>query len=176
MQVGRLYGVEYDGEANQSLGSVVTQQGRCICFPNNMQHRVEPFSLVDRTKPGHRKILAFFLINPYDRVLSTSDVPPQQFGYVLRSFRSYAFLKPISHRWFASEIRKGENRLTRLPKEVFDLIMEHASSMATKEGYPWPMSWEEALKHRELLMAERGRFAVHANGDAYERGYNLCEH
>ena len=84
-------------------------------------------------------------------------------------------LNPISGRWFASEIRQGENRLTRLPKEIFDLIVEHASTMATEEGYPWPMSWEEALKHRKL-MTERGRLAVRANGERYEREYNLCEH
>ena len=80
------------------------------------------------------------------------------------------------YRWFASEIRKSESQLTRLPEEIFNLIMEHASAMATEEGYPWPMSWEEALKHRELLMAQRGRFAVHANDHIYEREFNLSEH
>lgn len=42
-----------------------------------MQHRVSPFSLEDRSKPGHRKILAFFLVDPNLRVISTANIPPQ---------------------------------------------------------------------------------------------------
>ena len=75
-----------------------------------------------------------------------------------------------------SELRKGDSRLTRLPTEVFELIMAHAAAQASEEGHPWPMSWEEALKHRELLMAERGKFAITANGQAYEREFSFCEH
>jgi len=39
-------------------------EGRCIAFPNIYQHRVSPFELRDKSKPGHRKILAFFLVDP----------------------------------------------------------------------------------------------------------------
>ncbi|KAH8919819.1 hypothetical protein BT69DRAFT_1299897 [Atractiella rhizophila] len=73
------YALRGDGPLNQPLGSVVTKQGRCIAFPNYNQHCVSSFSLVDSTKPGYRKILVFFLVDPTkDKVPDTSIVPPQQ--------------------------------------------------------------------------------------------------
>jgi len=53
-----------DGERNQEIGSISTSEGRCIAFPNIYQHRVSPFELIDKTKPGHRKIVALFLVDP----------------------------------------------------------------------------------------------------------------
>ncbi|MGX1808460.1 DUF4246 domain-containing protein [Nocardia sp. NPDC055321] len=76
--VRAIYGLEDEDKLNQFLGSVPTDSGRCVAFPNILQHRVAPFSLTDPTRPGHRKILAFFLVDPTHRVTSTADVPPQQ--------------------------------------------------------------------------------------------------
>ncbi|MDN3020615.1 DUF4246 domain-containing protein [Streptomyces sp. S.PB5] len=73
-----VYGLENEDALNQVLGSASTPQGRCLAFPNILQHRVSEFRLQDPTRPGHRKILAFFLVNPSERIVSTSDVPPQQ--------------------------------------------------------------------------------------------------
>ncbi|MET9348434.1 DUF4246 domain-containing protein [Streptomyces termitum] len=73
-----VYGLENEDALNQVLGSVPTPEGRCLAFPNVLQHRVEPFRLADPGRPGHRKILAFFLVDPARRIVSTSDVPPQQ--------------------------------------------------------------------------------------------------
>lgn len=73
-----VYGLENEGALNQLLGSASTPAGRCLAFPNILQHRVGPFRLTDPTRPGHRKILAFFLVDPSERIVSTSDVPPQQ--------------------------------------------------------------------------------------------------
>lgn len=73
-----VYGLENEDPLNQTLGSVPTPAGRCLAFPNVLQHRVSPFRLADPTRPGHRKILAFFLVDPSQRIVSTSDVPPQQ--------------------------------------------------------------------------------------------------
>ncbi|AWZ07872.1 MULTISPECIES: DUF4246 domain-containing protein [unclassified Streptomyces] len=73
-----VYGLEDEGALNQVLGSVPTPAGRCLAFPNVLQHRVDAFRLADPTRPGHRKILAFFLVDPAERIVSTSDVPPQQ--------------------------------------------------------------------------------------------------
>lgn len=63
---------------NQILGSFTAKAGRCIVFPNVYQHRVAPFELADKTKPGFRKILVFFLIDPKKKVISTHNVLPQQ--------------------------------------------------------------------------------------------------
>ncbi|MFG2710924.1 DUF4246 domain-containing protein [Streptomyces goshikiensis] len=73
-----VYGLEDEDALNQVLGSTSTPAGRCLAFPNVLQHRVGSFRLTDTTRPGHRKILAFFLVDPSERIVSTSDVPPQQ--------------------------------------------------------------------------------------------------
>ena len=73
-----VYGLADEDALNQVLGSVETCAGRVLVFPNILQHRVGPFRLADPTRPGHRKILAFFLVDPTVPVVSTSDVPPQQ--------------------------------------------------------------------------------------------------
>ncbi|WP_314616599.1 DUF4246 domain-containing protein [Streptomyces stackebrandtii] len=73
-----VYGLEDEDALNQMLGSASTPAGRCLAFPNVLQHRVGDFRLVDPTRPGHRKILAFFLVDPSEKIVSTSDVPPQQ--------------------------------------------------------------------------------------------------
>ncbi|KAM4054626.1 hypothetical protein HRG_005454 [Hirsutella rhossiliensis] len=62
----------------QEIGSVLTCQGRAVFFPNIVQHRVMPFSLADRGNPGHRKILALFLVDPAIPIISKANVPPQQ--------------------------------------------------------------------------------------------------
>ncbi|MFJ6615609.1 DUF4246 domain-containing protein [Streptomyces sp. NPDC091289] len=76
--VREVYGLEDEDALNQTLGSASTPSGRCLAFPNILQHRVSPFRLADPTRPGHRKILAFFLVDPSKKIVSTSDVPPQQ--------------------------------------------------------------------------------------------------
>ncbi|MFD8150514.1 DUF4246 domain-containing protein [Streptomyces sp. NPDC059720] len=73
-----VYGLEDEDALNQVLGSAATPAGRCLAFPNILQHRVGSFRLEDPARPGHRKILAFFLVDPLRRIVSTSDVPPQQ--------------------------------------------------------------------------------------------------
>lgn len=73
-----VYGLEDEDALNQTLGSTSTPAGRCLAFPNILQHRVGSFRLTDPARPGHRKILAFFLVDPSERIVSTSDVPPQQ--------------------------------------------------------------------------------------------------
>src|SRR4029077_12048993 len=69
---------EGEDARNQVLGPASAPAGRCLAFPNVLQHRVGSFRLADPTRPGHRKILAFFLVDPSESVVSTSDVPPQQ--------------------------------------------------------------------------------------------------
>ncbi|WP_331728458.1 DUF4246 domain-containing protein [Streptomyces sp. NBC_00158] len=76
--VREVYGLENEEALNQVLGSAATPAGRCLAFPNVLQHRVGAFRLADPARPGHRKILAFFLVDPSTTITSTSDVPPQQ--------------------------------------------------------------------------------------------------
>lgn len=76
--VRRGYNLENGEIINNYLGYVATTNGRTIAFPNLYQHKVSPFSLIDKTQPGHRKILVFFLVDPNTKIISTSDVDPQQ--------------------------------------------------------------------------------------------------
>uniref|UniRef100_A0A8H7K9M8 DUF4246 domain-containing protein n=1 Tax=Bionectria ochroleuca TaxID=29856 RepID=A0A8H7K9M8_BIOOC len=43
-----------------------------------IQHAVSSFSLQDKAKPGHRRFIALWLVDPHQRIISTSNVPPQQ--------------------------------------------------------------------------------------------------
>ncbi|KAL7944157.1 hypothetical protein V8C42DRAFT_327860 [Trichoderma barbatum] len=76
----RVYGTSLDngGPCLQNYGDVQTNQGRLLAFPNVFQHRVSSFRLKDGTKPGHRRFLALWLVDPHERIVSTANVPPQQ--------------------------------------------------------------------------------------------------
>ena len=63
-----------------SQGYALAEEGRLLAFPNLYQHRVAPFQLTDPSKPGERKILVYFLVDPEeDPIPSTRLVPPQVF-------------------------------------------------------------------------------------------------
>ena len=76
--VFKIYGMKNEEAMNQILGNIVAREDLCIVFPNTYQHRVAPFELVDKSKPGYRKILVFFLVDPTTKIISTNNVLPQQ--------------------------------------------------------------------------------------------------
>ncbi|KAJ5175857.1 uncharacterized protein N7482_001734 [Penicillium canariense] len=145
--------VEGNGTTNvtQDLGSVVCQEGRLLTFPNVVQHRVLPFSLKDRTKPGHRKILALFLIDPHRRIISSANVPPQQ------------------EEWGRKRRELVDNLLSQnLPPELQNMVKQDLPSVS--------ISMDEAKSHRLELMEERS-VKAEANNSAFETGdFSLCEH
>lgn len=76
-----VYGVTCQSDSDTTIfehGRVLAREGRLVAFPNVYQSRVEPFELVDKTKPGHQKVVALFLVDPATPVVSTANVPPQQ--------------------------------------------------------------------------------------------------
>ncbi|TFK72606.1 hypothetical protein BDN72DRAFT_815682 [Pluteus cervinus] len=73
-----IFGLEQYGELLQNIGGIETKEGRIITFPNTLQHQVQPFTLADPTRSGHRKILALFLVDPNIRIISTANVPCQR--------------------------------------------------------------------------------------------------
>jgi hypothetical protein len=152
--VEEIYGVRQNGPRVQTLGSVLTRAGRLIAFPNVLQHQVQPFRLADSTKPGYRKILALFLVDPYIRILSTANVPPQQ------------------RDWWAEGVRKQEKgtRLEELPLELKDAVVDEI------DDSDWPISLEEAKKVREDLMGQRSAFVEKVNKDYEQQGFSFCEH
>lgn len=73
------YGLKDGDLMRKSTGSVTAQEDRVVIFPNIYQHHVDAFELADKTKPGHRKILCFFVVDPYNTNVKGSDtIPPQQ--------------------------------------------------------------------------------------------------
>jgi len=72
-----MFGMGRDEKLVQEAGTAQTPSGRVLVFPNIYQHAVNPFRLITSEKPGHRKILVFFLVDPTARIISTAQVPPQ---------------------------------------------------------------------------------------------------
>lgn len=128
----------------QNVGSAVTQEGRCLAFPNIYQHLVSPFSLRDKAKPGHRKILVFFLVDPNVRIPSTSDVGPQQ------------------EAWIRAAV-EGTQLWQRLPPELHEIIWEKLDAVTE----------EQARAYREQLMEERTAFVGTVDGQRFGNTFNL---
>ncbi|OCH91965.1 hypothetical protein OBBRIDRAFT_752203 [Obba rivulosa] len=144
------YGINGNGgPLNQLLGSVVTKEDLCLAFPNIYQHRVAPFELADPTKPGVRKILCFFLVEPGEHILSTTEVLPQQ--------RS----------WCEDEMARVP-RLQQVPVELYDIIRD--------DVVDGTITLDEAKKERWRLMEERASFVFRHNEEIFELEFNMCEH
>ena len=113
---------------------------------------MRPFSLDDRSRPGRRTIVVFFLVDP------TRDVP-----------RSTATVAPQQRAWLDLELER--TRLWRgLPDIARDLVL---GMLEDADG--GPMSHEAALAHRLKLMEER-TFITAEHGEVFERPFSLCEH
>jgi hypothetical protein len=145
-----VFGVESSDEGQQVLGSVLTREDRLIAFPNGFQHRVGDFKLADPTKPGHRKIIALFLVAPTIPIISTANVPPQQ------------------RDWWQREVSVGESRIQQLPAELVEMIVDGVED--------FPIRLEEAKVIREELMMERGRLNEAVEQEILHEQFSFCEH
>lgn len=114
---------------------------------------MSPFSLIDRSKPGHRKFLAFFLVNPYLRIISSANIPPQREDW-----------------WSDRKELIGELLARALPVELQDMVSEGINATSIS-----PITTDEAKKYRLELMEERKASESDKNA-AFEIGnFNLCE-
>jgi hypothetical protein len=87
------YDTSYDSV--MSLGGVKTEQDMCVVFPNFMQHRVSEFNLKNKTKHGNRNILVFFLVDPSQKIMSTTNIPPQQDDDTVMTFDDALFYREL---------------------------------------------------------------------------------
>lgn len=115
-----------------------------------MQHRVHPFQLADPAHPGHRRMLALFLVDPHQKIISTSNVPCQQKS------------------WWVDLVR-DIGPLGELPKEMTDQVLE------SMDGFP--VSLEVSREQGLELMEERKNYGEVQRRE-FEDGntFNLCEH
>lgn len=127
-----IYGARHGDAAIQHMADIKLREGRVVTYPNIFQTRLMPFELMDKSKSGHVKLLILHLIDPQRRMLSTSMVPPQR------------------RDWWAGEVRRRNAKLWRLPKEIWDRIVENV------DGYP--IGIEEGEVMRQEFMAERAEY------------------
>ncbi|KAJ2936723.1 hypothetical protein H1R20_g369, partial [Candolleomyces eurysporus] len=143
-----LFGCHNFSGGVQDVGSVETREGRLLTFPNILQHQVQPFELEDLTKPGHRKILALFLVDPNIRALSTAYVPSQRFDW-----------------W--QELATAQ--LAKLPLELRDQVFGGIEE--------FPIKLDEAKEIRLELMEGRKNFVLdHIKTVNQMNEFSLCEH
>lgn len=77
------YGLDghYDGNMNKYLGLIKCDEGASVIFPNTLQHHVKSFNKLNNIDEGTRIIMAFFLIDPNEKIISSADVLQQQPEY-----------------------------------------------------------------------------------------------
>ena len=63
---------------NKYLGLIKCSEGASIVFPNGLQHKIKDFNIEESKFESARTILAFFLIDPKHKIISTEDIDPQQ--------------------------------------------------------------------------------------------------
>ena len=129
---------------------MLCRENRLLTFPNTLQHRVKPFHLADSSKPGHRKILALFLVDPNIRIISTANIPVQQ------------------RHWWSQNVRSSATKLTGLAPELQNKIFEYVDD--------FPISMDETKSLRLELMEERKRFVIEHNDCVEKVIFSLCEH
>lgn len=149
-----VFGCSNQEAAVQEVGSVTCSEGRLLTFPNILQHQVQPFSLEDAAKPGHRKILALFLVDPGIRIVSTGNVPPQQKD------------------WWSEEVEtqtaSSGKALGKLSAELKEKVFQEVED--------FPMSMERAKELRLKLMEERKAYVVDQGHKFAYNTFSLCEH
>ncbi|TFK26792.1 hypothetical protein FA15DRAFT_679397 [Coprinopsis marcescibilis] len=152
--LSEVFGLEQHGPCVQNVGAIETKEGRLVTFPNILQHQVQPFKLLDPTKPGHRKILAFFLVDPSTRIISTANVPCQRLDW-----------------WKDATISEGAgltSGLFELPPELQHQVFEGV------DGFP--INPDDAMAIRLEFMEERKQYVISHTNDFMKDTISLCEH
>lgn len=116
-----FFNLNDEDKMTSNVGSIDSIKDRVIIFPNTFQHHVDAFELEDSLKPGYRKILCFFIVDPQDdHVLSTKSVPPQQ--------KEWVESEEIMEKFFPTVDTKDVNTLTwSEATELRDALMKERS-------------------------------------------------
>jgi len=151
---GKLCGLKRRLPLNQPLGSVLTQGGRAIAFPNFYQQHVAPFRLINSTQPGRQRLLIFHLVDPSRRVVSTAHVPPQQREWVEEYARSSMRATLADH----------------LIPPLVHIVQEHALDFTANT-----VTRDSAVADRERFQHERSSFKDFLNRHNFIRPYSFKE-
>ncbi|EKJ69289.1 hypothetical protein FPSE_10542 [Fusarium pseudograminearum CS3096] len=176
----QVYGTDLNGgSCLQQYGRVETKEGRLLAFPNVFHHCVSSFKLQDETKPGHRRFIALWLIDPHTRIINTGNVPPQQHSWWMERAFGNTENVPIPHpiATLVSEaapdhigIQAAVENGRPLPNELMEMVKREAGDCVM------PMSLQEAKEHRLKLMEERSRSQTEVDSNWRGETYSFCEH
>ncbi|KAJ2804017.1 hypothetical protein H4S07_004327 [Coemansia furcata] len=108
---------------SQEVGEVEIKSGSYICYPNFYQTKMPTFELADPTQSGHVKYLAFYIVDPDQRLVSTEIIPPQQPHWTgattsLDQSDSVISTKECLENWHSSRNRRVEKKFD------FTIIMD----------------------------------------------------
>jgi hypothetical protein len=166
--------------ARNGLLSPRGQQLTC----SSSQHRVSSFRLEDPTKPGHRRFIALWLVDPTQRIISTANLPPQQMDWRLGSTfgetagaRATAIAKlPTELATLLKEKGLDTNNSAvdkaKFPPELMEMVRKRFDA----DGDALPMGLEEAKEHRLKLMRARSAFVKTSESGWQQHSYSFCEH
>jgi len=146
-----IYAEEMIRQGYQPLGKIATPQGRFIVFPNSHAHKLTKLQNCG-DEPSSRTIVVFFLVHPAVRLISTAQVPNQN--------------------W--TEQRPVVKALIEQRIEEWGLPSDNCESALLEilEFCKWGFTLEEAKVHRLELMKERKY-----NKQTWNiREVELCEH
>ncbi|OQE41765.1 hypothetical protein PENCOP_c004G03147 [Penicillium coprophilum] len=127
----QVFGLENGEPAIQYPGAIRAKIGRAVMYPTTIQHKFTRFELKDKSKPGCARAMAFFLVDPNIRIISTANIPPQRLD------------------WTKEVPETGEGLKAAMQKVALDNM---------KSKGDMPMSLEEALDSRVKLLQEMGEF------------------
>lgn len=179
----QVYGTNLrGGDCLQRYGKIETKQGRLLAFPNVFHHRVSPVELDDKSKPGHRRFIALWLIDPRTRIINTGNVPPQQKNWWMES--AFGGLNEGSAKNVPNAVAKlvsegePEHAALKAAAESGNPLPEELVNMVETEAdeSTMPMSLEEAKEHRLKLMDERTSYQRDAEQSWSGIQYSFCEH
>lgn len=102
------YGLEehWDGEMNKYLGLIKCSEGSDVIFPNNLQHKVSQFELEEDKSNSLRTILAFFLIDPKHKIISTEEIDPQQELFTIEEANFHRERLMYHRKYFVDQLNK----------------------------------------------------------------------
>ena len=148
------------------------------------QHSVSSFQLKDPTKPGHRRFIALWLVDPTQPIVSTANIPPQQADWWIQDVANKS---PEEREEALRDMPKGVQDLFKSLKlrsdegqegDALRYIEIHPNKLSQiqdqLQGHELFMTRQHARKYREELMEER---TTHTR-DQETRilSYNFCEH
>lgn len=123
----QVFGLSNGEQAIQRQGAIKLHIGRSVILPSTVQHRLAHFELKDKSKPGFTRALAFFLVDPNIRIISTANIPPQRLDWTL-------------------DVKADEENLK---ESLANLALDNKD----KKG-PMPMSLAEAVELRYTFLEE----------------------